>query len=189
MARYTTYAPEEEPQYPTFIAKLNLENWHPPEHWEGDHRASEEWPQATIESLIHLFTGNTSEATGQEGIEIPDQLGWHIAHLIELWQQSLYPIDNNALNDAPEALAHIVAAKYKPSNNGSLLALQGYESELHHIERVDKIRDVVQKWYADGIALYHTLSLAKNGPITPGQYAKSPLNNPDNGKDPIKTPS
>ena len=67
------------------IVTLDLDGWTRPEHWKGHERYPEGRPNASVQSLIHLFTGKTPFSEHPDGIEIPNILGWHIAALIEDW--------------------------------------------------------------------------------------------------------
>ena len=154
MAKYTMDSKPDENGHILTIAKLELDNWSMPQYWEGDRKIPEAWPQAALESLIHLFTGHTADAAQQQGVEICDQLGWHIASLIELWSEHSTPIDHTSLYCDHQTVKNFMYAKYSHENILDMENLIYHETQLYYMERADKIRDVVQRWYRDGIALY-----------------------------------
>ena len=155
MAKYTMDSEPDENGHILTIAKLELDNWSMPQYWEGNTKVPEAWPQAAVKSLIHLFNGKTADPATEENVGIDDQLGWHIASLIELWSEYSTAIDETGLYDNYEASKNFAYAKYSPRNILDISQLIQHEIKLHAIERADKMRHVVQQWYHDGIALYH----------------------------------
>ena len=93
MATYTSIRPVT-PGMEDVIASLELDGYVKKEDWRGDRTAGDVWPVATVNALVHLFIGvSPDNDTEGAGVEIPDQLGWHIAALIELWTDEYHPLD------------------------------------------------------------------------------------------------
>ena len=118
------------------IASLELDGYVKKEDWRGDRTAGDVWPVATVNALVHLFIGvSPDNDTEGAGVEIPDQLGWHIAALIELWTDEYHPLDK--IDHWPSA---------DPDD-------PPYWDE----ERSRHRQRSVQQWYSDGIRLFQAV--------------------------------
>ena len=112
-------------------SSLELDGWIIPEYWEGDERSHPGWPNSAVNALIHLFTGDNANDHENEGIEIPDMLGWHIAALAEIYA------------------GHDTGAILDPHTREST---EIWGEEAWRLRRT--IIEINQRWYRDGIALY-----------------------------------
>ena len=94
---YTTAPREGEP-----TARLSMEDWDPPHTWEGPVKAPDNWPHATVDALVQLFTNRSPAATAHGPVPLPAPLARHIALLIEDWCANDFDHDLPALRrDAP----------------------------------------------------------------------------------------
>ena len=69
---------------------LELEGWQEPGEWTSRQGNYESWPEAVVNGAVFLFTGQNPGNMGDEGTTVPDELGWHIAALIEDWVNFYY---------------------------------------------------------------------------------------------------
>lgn len=81
MATYITSKDGDE------APELQLIAWSPSPHWTDQKVMPFHWPTTKIFALIRLFRNHASIPQNQEKLEIPDQLAWHIAVLMDDWVQ------------------------------------------------------------------------------------------------------
>ena len=146
------------------IAKLDLDGWIRPEHWKGQEHHPEGWPHASVQSLIHLFTGKTPFSEDPDGIEIPNILGWHIAALIEDWGDH----EPSVMEDPTERwfgdpmdrkidlgiVMEIPSGDYREGGDEAFIERRIMKDS---VERNRFIVEHTQRWYIAGIALYATI--------------------------------
>ena len=129
MAKYISIKGDNE--WSSICSILELNGWIRPEYWEGDKGSHPGWPNTAVNALIHLFTGDNANDHENEGIEIPDLLGWHIAALAEIYS------------------SHEVGKILDPFSQENP-DIWGEETwRLHKL-----IIEINQRWYRDGIALH-----------------------------------
>lgn len=88
MADYSFFTKTDSRRNEHLTVSLVLEGYQANEYWNGEIEIVEYWPLTALEVLIHLCTGRNRSDT-DESVEIPDVLGWHIAHLMDLWTADL----------------------------------------------------------------------------------------------------
>ncbi len=150
MARYTSIQPGPGTGEKS-IASLELDGYVQEEDWKGDETTGHLWPVATVNALVHLFTGVSPDNDRESaGVEIPDRLGWHIATLIELWADPYHPIDEMARWPHPPAELR----DWNENPHGQA----DKEKRARHRQRT------VQQWYSDGIRIFQ--ATGKDGGVS-----------------------
>ena len=159
MAKFTAFKREPDGT-DTVIAKLELDGWSPPEFWSEDFSVPTGygWPISAIAALLHLFTGNNSMTSGDDGIEIPDCLAWHIATLIDDWRDHLWTIDATPcemIQDGRNSVRDMLIAElpeHIPAEQAGVIAEKNQASM--EIERTRFLVSHTREWYGQGLILY-----------------------------------
>ena len=138
MARYSSAAKEG-----MMTASLELDGWDAPHTWEGDTVAPEQWPEAAVQSLIHLFTGTSPAAGGTKGTGIPEGLAHHIAVLIEDWCNLGFETDAIGLMCPNSQMQAYLNGDVQANLQYGALMVQREAYRSNHI----------QTWYSQGMAL------------------------------------
>ena len=147
------------------IARLELESWIVPEHWDEGDKEPGRWPRAAVQSLIHLFTGRRSRLGEGEKMEIPEALAWHIAVLIDDWgrhrEDGHWPIMEDAedwewsCGEPGAGYGHVRnAIAQETKEQGSPKNLIAYRMMERNVERARFITTHTRRWYQAGIELY-----------------------------------
>lgn len=157
MARYTTLTPTDEQRIKSVIARLELDGYHSNKLWKETDSVKAEWPHAAVNALVNLFTGqNPLEDTECKGVEIPEALGWHIAVLMEAWCDLGTGLDQYkpiALNNE-DSLREYMISRHPKSHRPSPQAVE-HRKDILTTEHARYRQKLVQRWYSDGIRLYH----------------------------------
>ena len=153
MAQYSDLTKPDQDGHQNDIADLKLEEWTQPAAWKGDHISPDDWPQAGVRSLIQLFNGSNTPDE-RYVFEIPDQLGWHIAFLIETWSAAEWSISTENTLTSLESMMEFLEESSSYENRSLAEKTADHEFDLFRIERNRSIVQVVQNWYTTGIALY-----------------------------------
>ena len=161
MARYIALKEDSRGDI-THLAQLELEGHLAPGWWYDEGDPKEDWPEAAIGGLIHLFTGQrVNDDTTGEGVEIPDVLGWHIAVLMESWSEQFCHLGEKGGGlDSKDSPAMVEYMEFNgPQGKYPSKADLSYADRLIFYRHAQHRQNIVQQWYSDGIRLYQATQL------------------------------
>ena len=157
MANYSQYDTQKNDSGDLMtVADLKLDGWSMPEYWTTNDEIPSGWPTTAVAALIHLFTGENLACAKDKGIDIPDNLAWHIATLIADWADYTDPINFPTDWDIPDLLTtmelEFPESLYVPATAYKLVRLK------HKNQQVETTRYLVnhtRQWYGQGLDLFH----------------------------------